>query len=103
MESSDKGCCHSNVFISVAEEIGLITKIDEWGLKEACRQNKIWQEKGFSNIKVSEYISSTVISNDIYETVKILDETQQAKWLELEITETMAMKDIDHTISTLKS
>lgn len=100
-----RGVVTPNVFISVAEEIGLITKIDEWGLKEACRQNKIWQEKGFSNIKVSVNISQAQLyQTDIYETVKnTLDETQlEAKWLELEITETMAMKDIDHTISTLK-
>ena len=36
-----------DVFIPIAEEIGIITKIGDWVLSQACLQNKIWQQQGY--------------------------------------------------------
>lgn len=100
----EKGIVPPGLFIPVAEEIGLITKIDEWGMREACRQNKKWQDAGIAPIKMSVNVSQAQFyETDIVSTIKdILDDTGlEAKWLDIELTETMAMKDIDKTIKIL--
>lgn len=100
-----RGLLPPGAFISVAEEIGLITKIDEWGLSEACRQNKLWQDKGYPAVKISVNISQAQLyQTDIISTIKqVLKESGlDPKWLEIEITETMAMQDIEHTVNTLR-
>ena len=100
----EKGIVTPGAFIPVAEEVGLITKIDEWGMREACRQNKRWQDEGLDPVKISVNVSQAQFyETDIVSTIKdILDETGlDAKWLDIELTETMAMKDIDRTIEIL--
>lgn len=92
-------------FIPVAEEMGLITKIDEWGLAQACIQNKRWQNKGFHPISVSVNVSQAQLyQTDIVESIRrALSESQlDPKYLEVELTETMAMLDIERTVSILK-
>lgn len=93
-------------FIHIAEEMGIITKIDEWGMLQACVQNKIWQEKGYCPIKISVNMSQAQLyQTDVVASVKnVLEESGiDAKYLEVELTETMAMIDIDRTISVLNS
>lgn len=92
-------------FIPIAEEAGLITQIDEWGLIEACRQSKLWQDKGYKPICVSVNMSQAQFyQTDIVSTIKsaLARTGLDAKYLEVELTETMAMQDIDRTISILK-
>lgn len=92
-------------FIPIAEEAGLITKIDEWGLKEACRQTKLWQDKGYTPIRVSVNMSQAQFyQTDVVSTISsALRETGlRPEYLEVELTETMAMQDIERTISILK-
>src|SRR5580698_3755205 len=45
-------------FIAMAEETGLIVPIGDWVLREACRQNKAWQDAGLSPITVSVNVSA---------------------------------------------
>lgn len=93
-------------FISIAEEMGIITKIDEWGMLQACLQNKIWQDKGYPPIKISVNMSQAQLyQTDVVTSVKnALEESGiSPKFLEVELTETMAMIDIDRTISILNS
>ena len=100
----EKGIVPPGTFIPVAEEIGLITKIDEWGMREACRQNKKWQDEGLGAVKISVNVSQAQFyETDIVCTIKdVLGSTGlDAKWLDIELTETMAMKDIDRTIKIL--
>ena len=100
----EKGIVPPGTFIPVAEEIGLITKIDEWGMREACRQNKKWQDEGLGAVKISVNVSQAQFyETDIVSTIKdVLGSTGlDAKWLDIELTETMAMKDIDRTIKIL--
>lgn len=99
------GLVAPTAFIPIAEEMGLITKIDEWGIIEACRQAKAWQEKGYKPIRISVNISQMQLyRTDVVGTVKnaLLESGLDAEYLEIELTETMAMQDIERTISILK-
>ncbi len=92
-------------FIPIAEEVGLITRIDDWGLREACRQAKLWQDKGYAPIRVSVNMSQAQLyQTDVVASIEsALAETGlAAEYLEVELTETMAMQDIERTISILK-
>ncbi len=94
-----------DVFIPIAEEIGLINAIGEWVLVQACQQNKIWHNMGFSNFIVSVNMSARQLGqkdffNVVSSCLKTADLTPEA--LELELTETAIMKDIDVAIYQLE-
>ena len=100
---SKRGMVSPERFIPIAEESGLIIPIGEWVLRQACSQNKKWQENGLPPIVISVNLSARQFSHaSIVATVeKILGETGlEPHYLELEITESMTF-DIEHTISTL--
>lgn len=91
-------------FIPMAEETGLIIPIGEWVLKEACRQNKKWQEQGFLPIRMAVNISSRQFqqSNLIEVVSQTLSETGlDPKYLELELTESI-IQDSKFAISTMQ-
>ncbi len=99
-----KGFVPPNEFIPLAEQTGLITRIDEWGLRTACRQSRIWQEAGLPPVKISVNMSQAQFyRTDVVTTVtNVLEETGiDPSLLEIEVTETMAMQDIQRTISVL--
>ncbi|HEX3031419.1 MAG TPA: EAL domain-containing protein, partial [Bacillota bacterium] len=92
-------------FIPIAEETGLIVPIGEWVLRTACRQNKAWQDAGFPPFIVTVNLSARQFrQKNLVETViGILKDTGlDARWLELEITESVAMQDVESTIGTLR-
>ncbi len=92
-------------FIPLAEQFGIITKIDEWGLFTACRQAKKWQDMGLSPIKISVNMSQVQFTRtDVYETVSraLVETGLDPQWLEIEVTETMAMTDVDRTVGVLE-
>jgi len=89
-----KGMVPPMKFISILEETGLIIPIGEWILREACRQNKSWQDQGYPPISISVNLSTRQFyqQNLISMVSSILAETgMSAKYLELEITESMTM------------
>ncbi|HEX2945445.1 MAG TPA: EAL domain-containing protein [Clostridia bacterium] len=91
-------------FIHIAEEIGLIGKIGEWVLRSACRQLYKWHEQGYFDLRMAVNLSARQFQqNDLVSTVRgIIEETGiNAEWLELEITEGLAMHDLEHTIAIL--
>lgn len=101
----DEGLIGPNKFIPIAEEMGLILPIGEWVLREACRQNKEWLDKGYQPIRVSVNISGMQFQQkDFVDIVKnVLEDTGiESQYLELEITESIAMIDIKYTIEVLK-
>ncbi len=96
-----RGIVFPNEFIHIAEEMGLIGEIGKWTLREACRQNKLWQDMGLKKIKVSVNFSSVEFyQSDIVNFVKsVLDETGlEPKWLEIELTESRAIDDREETV-----
>lgn len=91
-------------FIPLAEQFGIITKIDEWGLMTACTQGKKWHDMGLPPIKISVNMSQAqFVRTDVYATVvhALAVTGFDAKCLEIEVTETMAMTDVEHTVSVL--
>lgn len=93
-------------FIPLAEETGLIVPIGEWVMREACTQNKEWQDKGFSPLRVAVNLSARQFHHqNLVDTVaKILDESNlDPRWLELEITESIAMKKEAYTFTMLRN
>ena len=92
-------------FIPLAEETGLIVPMGEWALREACRQNKAWQEAGLPFINVSVNVSARQFSdkNLFAKVVSALqDSGLEAKYLELELTESLIMQDVAKAIETMK-
>lgn len=101
----DLGMVSPAQFIPLAEETGLIVPIGEWVLREACRQNKAWQDAGLPWMRVSVNFSSWQLrQRDIVQmTAAILKESGlSADFLELELTESYIMQDPEAAILTLR-
>lgn len=91
-------------FIPIAEETGLIISIGEWVLRTACAQNRSWQLAGLPLVKVAVNISSRQFKeqNLVDITTQVLQETNlKAKYLELEITESLIIENIQQAINTM--
>ena len=92
-------------FIPIAEESGLIVPIGDWALREACRQNKTWQDAGLPPIAVSVNVSARQFrENHIVAAVAeaLAESGLEPKYLELELTESLVMRDVDRAIETMK-
>jgi diguanylate cyclase (GGDEF)-like protein/PAS domain S-box-containing protein len=88
-------------FIPLAEETGLIVRLGEWVLREACRQCRWWQEHGMPRVRVAVNVSPLQFARaDFVDTVLgVLRETGlSGNLLDLEITESIVMGDIDGAI-----
>ncbi|MGZ5075544.1 MAG: EAL domain-containing protein [Methylobacter sp.] len=101
-----RGLISPDQFIPIAEETGLITGIGEWVLHSACRQLKSWHQAGKTGLKVSVNLSARqFMQHNLVDIVKhVLDLNDlEPHYLELEITETVIMKNMNQTIKMLKS
>lgn len=100
----DQGIVAPGRFIPLAEETGLIVPIGTWVLRAACAQNKAWQEAGLEPIVVSVNVSARQLRQDnLARTVaEVLQETGlEARYLELELTESMVMHDAGQLVAML--
>ena len=91
-------------FIPLAEESGLIAEIGEWVLNEACRQAKAWQASGLPPIRISVNVSARQLRDRrLSEVVRaaLQDSGLDARLLELEMTESMIMHDVDQAVATM--
>ena len=91
-------------FISVAEELGLIVPLGEWTFRTACRQLKAWDSEGFSNLTVSVNLSPRqFVSRKLLPSIKaaLLETGIDANRIDLEITEAMAMRNLEQSIEIL--
>jgi len=102
-EHPEWGLIPPGTFIPIAEETGLIIPIGEWALNVACKQNKIWQERGFKTV-VSVNLSAIQFNQpNLIDTIEaVLQKTGlEPHFLEVEITESMTA-DIESTILMLQ-
>ncbi|MBL8257306.1 MAG: EAL domain-containing protein [Pseudoxanthomonas mexicana] len=93
-------------FLPIAEETNLIVDIDQWAIRAACRQNRIWQQAGLPPIRVSVNIAAANFdTDDLVDTVveALQDSGLRAEFLELEVTETTLMRDVQRTDRTLRA
>jgi diguanylate cyclase len=101
----DLGIVHPSEFIPLAEETGLIVPLGEWVLKTACTQAKAWQEAGLAPFTMAVNLSARqFLQHDLTDIIaRTLSETGLgAQWLEIEITESVAMQNADYTIVILR-
>ncbi|MCI3925184.1 EAL domain-containing protein [Paenibacillus sp. TRM 82003] len=101
----ERGLVSPGEFIPIAEETGLIVPLSEWVIREACMQNRSWQQDGLPPIPVSVNLSvRQFLQPNLTERVaSILEETGlEPKYLELEVTESMTM-DVEFSTAALMS
>jgi diguanylate cyclase (GGDEF)-like protein len=92
-------------FIPIAEETGLIVPVGEWVLAAALRQNRLWQQHGRPLLPVSVNLSPRQFrQKDLVDSLRriLADTGQPARLLELEITESTLMHDIEETQARLQ-
>ena len=93
----DLGLVGPDEFIPLAEQTGLILPIGEWVLRESCRQNKVWQDAGFKPVRISVNLSiKQFFCRDLIGVIKkaLADSGLEARYLELEITESTAVNQV---------
>jgi len=92
-------------FIPLAEETGLIVQIGEWVINTACAQLKAWQKDGLPDISLAVNLSARQfqqkdLAKIVANALRLND--IQAKYLELEVTESAVMQNPETTVATLR-
>ncbi|HEY9648221.1 MAG TPA: EAL domain-containing response regulator [Chroococcidiopsis sp.] len=91
-------------FIPLAEQTGLIVPIGMWVLQQACDQLKTWQQYGLNLGRLAVNVSSLQLNQDQFgqQVVDILNKTSLSpSMLELELTESLVVQNVDATIARL--
>ena len=102
----EKGLIPPGKFIPVAEESNLIIAIGEWVLRAACKQNKAWQDAGLPHVRMAVNLSARQFRQPrlvavVAEAMEDAGLALHSDNLELEVTESMIIKNIGETITTL--
>ena len=100
----ERGTIAPDDFIPIAEDTGLIVPIGQWVLHEACKQVKVWSTSPVGAVPVSVNISShqfhdSGLVKDVFDAIS--DAGIDARNLELEITESVLLQDVDKTLEAL--
>ncbi len=105
-DNPERGLLNPNEFIPFTEETGLIEPIGEWVLRTACKEAVHWQQMGLPAFRVAVNLSlRQFVANDFVTLVaNVLKETGlEAKYLELEITESFLAQNVDQTAEVLSN
>ena len=99
------GTVRPDRFIALAEETGLIVPIGVWVLQTACRQNRRWQRDGLGPLRIAVNLSARQFAEpDLLATVErvLLETGLPPASLEIELTESMMMADVEAAIHTME-
>lgn len=102
----DLGLLQPSRFIPLAEETGLIVPIGKWVLETACAQNMAWQRQGLPAIRIAVNLSPRQFAdpNVLHDIRGALEKSgMPAQLLELEITESMVMQNVERTVRVLEA
>ncbi len=104
-EHPERGQIRPDQFIPLAEESGSIVAIGEWVLREACRQARSWQDAGHAPLVVSVNVSPRQF-DDRRLVARVVDALRDAGldacWLELEVTESLIMRDVGQAVDKMR-
>ncbi|ODC04455.1 hypothetical protein BFW38_13865 [Terasakiispira papahanaumokuakeensis] len=92
-------------FIPLAEETGLIQSIGLWVLRESCLEARRWLDRGLPPLMLSVNLSALQFRSGLVDWVEqVLAETgYPARWLEVEVTESVLMEDPEHAVVMLQA
>jgi EAL domain-containing protein (putative c-di-GMP-specific phosphodiesterase class I) len=101
----ERGWISPEKFVPLAEETGIIGAIGDWVIREACRQMRAWENGPLKNLRIAVNVSVQQFSKDSF-----VDTVLRTLWqsgikpqqLELEITESFLMRDVDTTRAALQ-
>ena len=105
-QNPEKGLVSPATFIPCLEESGLIISVGMVVLEKACRQFKVWEEKGFQNLQVSVNLSPLQFKSEtlLTDIESVLEKTGLSpSQLKLEITETLTVENPKQTIDVIKA
>jgi diguanylate cyclase (GGDEF)-like protein len=100
-----RGWIAPDVFIPVAEETGLIAELGDWVIREACKQLNNWSNEGLGYLTIAVNVSVQQFARaDFVESVlrTLWQYGVKPEQLELEITETLLMRNVDDTTACMK-
>jgi diguanylate cyclase (GGDEF)-like protein/PAS domain S-box-containing protein len=101
----ERGLISPSDFIPLAEETGLITQLGDWMLNTACHQLKSWKDLGLPPVRLAINISPRQIEQSQFVErihAALNQHGLHSSLLEVEITENLIMKDVEHTVEKLK-
>jgi diguanylate cyclase (GGDEF)-like protein len=104
-QHAERGWISPDTFIPVAEETGLIVPLGDWVIREACKQLRAWTEQGFGHLTIAVNVSIQQFSReDFLESVlrELRHVSVKPQQLELEITESLLMRNVDDTTACMK-
>ncbi|MES2257479.1 MAG: EAL domain-containing protein [Pseudomonadota bacterium] len=100
-----RGMMAPDQFIPLAEESGMIVTIGEWVLQTACNQGRAWQDAGLEPITISVNMSARQFDDArlLTRVERALEQSGlDAQWLELEVTESLIMRDLQQSIAKMR-
>ncbi|HEY5625385.1 MAG TPA: EAL domain-containing protein, partial [Dehalococcoidia bacterium] len=100
----ERGLTFPADFMPVAEETGMIVPLGEWVLRTACAQNAAWQAAGLPPIRIAVNLSARQFQHrDLVGMVSeaLRESRLDSRYLQLEITESIAMEDAEFTGGTM--
>lgn len=100
----EHGIISPSEFIPIAEETGLIVPITYWMLHDVCSQNMLWHKEEIANVAVSINMSARMFEGGgLYDVVEdaLTRSGLESHFLELEITESIAMNNMEETVAQL--
>lgn len=105
MTAADGTLLNPTDFIAVAENAGLINRLGEWVVREACRQHHIWQQGGLPEMTIAINVSAIQFRQPDF--ISALEQAlrqsgMEPSWLQIEVTESAVMDNIPETVAKLQ-